>query len=247
MNTEIFETYDSMCRRVADEIVENLHENPRQMLCIAAGHTSLGVFKHLIADYHNNRADFSKASFVAMDEWLHMSEKTEDSCGAFLVKSFLNYVNYSSANVRLWNGLAEDTEKECRDVEAFIQEKSVHGRIDYLVLGSGMNGHLALNEPGTSFSSTAHTTALDPVTQTVGQKYFRGGASLSGGITLGIENFRQAGRSVLIIDGEKKADILDKILSAKAPDEQLPATAIFTFSNASLYCDRLAAKKWLAR
>lgn len=196
----------------------------------------------LIQDYQQGKADFSQASFAAMDEWLYMSDRTKESCGYFLREHFLNHVNYAPENVRLWDGTVSDTQKECRDVEEFIKTRSVNGTLDYLVLGAGMNGHLALNEPGTSFDSRAHVTVLDPVTQKVGQKYFSSEASLSGGITLGIDNFHQARRTVLMVNGAAKAEILSKILNAPAPDEQIPATALLTFENASLYCDREAIK-----
>lgn len=158
----------------------------------------------LIQDYQQGKADFSQASFAAMDEWLYMSDRTKESCGYFLREHFLNHVNYAPENVRLWDGTVSDTQKECRDVEEFIKTRSVNGTLDYLVLGAGMNGHLALNEPGTSFDSRAHVTVLDPVTQKVGQKYFSSEASLSGGITLGIDNFRQARRTVLMVNAPLK-------------------------------------------
>lgn len=244
MEVNIFNTYEAMCRKTADEIAADLKNNPAQMLCIAAGHTSLGVFKCLVEDYNKHLIDFSRAFFVAMDEWLNMSWETTESCGAFIMEHFIKYVNYPPENVRLWDGTKSNVQQECADVERFIKEKSSKGHLDFLVLGSGMNGHLALNEPGTSFSSTAHVTALAPMTQTVGQKYFTKGAALSDGITLGIENFRQSGRSVLLINGDKKADIADKILSAKVPDEQIPATALLTFTNTAIYCDAQAAQMW---
>ena len=55
-----------------------------------------------------------------------------------------------------------------------------------------MNGHLALNEPGTAFDAGAHVCPLDPLTANVGQKYFTDGASLTGSITLGIGDFRRS-------------------------------------------------------
>lgn len=242
MDTRKFKDYDRMCRCVADEIEADLKANPKQLLCIAAGHTSLNVFKYLAEDFREGKIDFSRASFVAMDEWLHMSAETKESCGYFIVENFLKFVNYAPENVRLWDGTLEDTEKECRDVENFIHTRSTDGTIDYLVLGSGMNGHLALNEPGTPFDSTAHVTALDTVTQKVGQKYFTEGAALTGGITLGIENFRRAKRTVLMINGERKKPILKKIMESAEPDVQIPATALMTFENASMYYDSEAGE-----
>lgn len=242
MDTKQFNTYDEMCRVTAEEIIADLKENPQQMLCIAAGHTSLGVFTHLIQAYKDGRADFSNAWFAAMDEWLGMDAHTPESCGNFLVENFLSHVNYPPTHVRLWDGKAADTAAECRSVMDFIETHGRHHCLDYLVLGSGMNGHLALNEPGTPFDSHAHVCALDPITANVGQKYFTEGASLTGGITLGIGDFCSARRTVLLINGEPKADILSRILQAPAPDPAIPATALQLFPNASLYYDAAAGQ-----
>ena len=43
-----------------------------------------------------------------------------------------------------------------------------------MLLGAGMNGHLGLNEPGTSFDLYSHIVPLDETTKIVGQKYFSG-------------------------------------------------------------------------
>lgn len=41
----IFESYEAMCREIAVEIRADLKDRPRQLLCIAAGNTSLGFSK----------------------------------------------------------------------------------------------------------------------------------------------------------------------------------------------------------
>lgn len=241
MNTTIFSSYDAMCRQTAREILEDLAANPRQMLCIAAGNTSLGIFKYLIEAHREGSATFADAWFVAMDEWLWMNADTPDSCGSFLVEHFLKHVDYPPAHIRLWDGCRKDHRQECREVEDFICQNSSRGAIDFLVLGLGMNGHLALNEPGADLAGGAHVCTLDDVTRRVGQKYFQAETSLSGGITLGIGNFRQAKRTVLMVNGSHKAAITRQVLDASAATSQLPATALLDFSNASFYFDTLAA------
>lgn len=238
MDIKMFDDASCLSRQIAEEIIRDLQENPRQLLCIAAGHTSLGIFTYLIEAYEAGKADFSKAAFVAMDEWLGMSRHTPGSCGFFLVDQFLSHVNYNPQRVRLWDGTARDLEQECSQVLSFIKQHG--GRMDYLVLGMGMNGHLALNEPGTSLTASAHVCRLDPITQTVGQKYFSGYTQLTGGITLGIGDFAAARRSVLAVTGEKKAEILKRVLKCGSPVEELPATALYGFENASIYYDRAA-------
>lgn len=238
MENKCFLTYDDMCTAVCDEIVAALAQKPNLMLCIAAGHTSLGVFRGLAQAVQQGRADFSKASFVAMDEWTGMNCYTPGSCGDLLQRELLARIPFGT--VRLFDGKAQDLEQECRDVEEFIGEQSACGCIDYLVLGSGMNGHLALNEPGTAFDAPAHVTQLDSVTMQVGQKYFEGEAQLSGGVTLGIGNFAQAGRAVLMVSGAHKQEVLQKLLNSPTGVE-FPATAMRGFANAALYYDKAAA------
>jgi galactosamine-6-phosphate isomerase len=237
MKERIFEDYDTLCGEVAGEICRALQVNPSLLLCIAAGHTSLGLFKRLIRAEEEGRIDFSSSAFVAMDEWLGMDEDTPGSCGELLRKKFLNHVNLKSDQICLFNGAASDPGIECRRVEEFIIH---HSRaIDYLVLGAGMNGHLALNEPGTPFSSRAHVSKLDSVTRQIGRKYFNGPVKLTTGLTLGIGNFLEARRAVLMVSGAHKKDILQRILHEPV-SPLLPATAIRTIADSALYYDKAA-------
>ena len=108
-----------------------------------------------------------------------------------------------------------------------------------MVLGSGMNGHLALNEPGCDFDARVHVAQLDESTKQIGQKYFQEKTELSGGITLGVGNFAEARRCVLMISGSHKHDILRKILASQVSNK-IPATIIKKFANSSIFCDNSA-------
>lgn len=234
MEVQRFETYEELCGRIGDEIATELRENPKMTLCIAAGHSSLGVFRVLEEYYTEGKVDFSQANFVALDEWLGMSEETPNSCGAFLKAEFLDRIPFGK--VRLFDGTLDDAESECAAVERFIEEESQEGRIDYLVLGCGMNGHLGLNEPGTPFDSRAGVIELDSVTMQIGQKYFEEQTKFEGGITLGMLSFQQAKRSVLIFSGSHKQEALIKTLQGPV-NVQWPASAIRTYENAAVFYD----------
>ena len=62
----------------------------------------------------------------------------------------------------------------------------------WCILGIGMNGHVGMNEPGTSPSLRSHITDLASQTQKIGQKYFKKEQQLSKGITLGIATLMEA-------------------------------------------------------
>lgn len=232
----VFSDEAAMGQQTAEEIAQALRENPELLLCVAAGHTSISTCLALQELHRAGKADFSRASLISMDEWAGLDASDEGSCGWFLTEYLISRLNF--AHIFLWNGKNVDTAGECRRAERFLADHG--GRIGYLVLGSGMNGHLAFNEPGTPLDAGIRATALDTITTQVGQKYFKETASLQGGLTLGLRQFSRAERTVLLVSGERKGPILAQILGRDTFDPGVPATALHVFENAAIYCDRAA-------
>ena len=231
MEIKRFDSEQAIAEATADLFCEHLKNKPDSVLCVAAGHSSIGPLKLLVERYERGEVDFSKAKFIAMDEWLHMNETVPGSCGDFLRKHFLDRVNFKKENIRLIDGCAEDMEQECADLKADIEKA---GGFDIILLGMGMNGHLALNEPGTPFDSTVHTTVLDPITKEVGKKYFEDTPELSGGVTIGLGDMAKGCDVVLIVFGEKKHDIIQKLLDTE-PTTALPASFLKTLPHARVW------------
>lgn len=242
MKFVVYETYQDLCKEEAHKISETILQKPTAMLCLAAGHSSLGIFKELIKLYHDRSIDFSKSKFVAMDEWKGMSIQTQGSCSDFLSKNFISHVNFTPQNVRYVNGTADDFALECQEISHFIYDNN---GIDYLLLGVGMNGHLALNEPGVDFLQSVHETDLDDITKQVGTKYFENKPVLIGGITIGIADIIKSRQITLCVNGENKASILKQIMTLPVSN-QIPATIIKTIYNSSIICDKLASRDFCA-
>lgn len=120
MDFTIFRNEQDMARQTADEIAQDLRRNPRQLLCVAAGFTSVGLFRELADRCRRGELDFSRASFVAMDEWLDMDADTEGSCGWLLRTELITKVNYQEGNVFLFNGKNRDYASECARAVQFI-------------------------------------------------------------------------------------------------------------------------------
>lgn len=238
MEWKVCDTYEQMCETVALELAARLAEKPESLISLAAGNTSLGVFDALARLFREHKVDFSRSFFAAMDEWKGMSEAVPGSCSDFLKRNFLSKVNFAPSRVRLIRGDAADPAQECAEVKTFIESK---GGIDFLLLGAGMNGHLALNEPKVDFSLSVHGTELDQVTKEVGKKYFNGlSPALTGGVTIGIADIRKARRVVLSVSGAHKREILKRIVSEPVSN-LLPASVIKELPDSLLICDREAA------
>ena len=231
MELRKFESEEAIAKATADLFCEQLKKKPDSVLCVAAGHSSIGPLQILVERFKRGEVDFSEAKFIAMDEWLHMNETVPGSCGDFLHKQFLDHVNFKKQNVCLIDGCAEDMEAECAALKVDIEKA---GGFDIILLGMGMNGHLALNEPGTPFDSTVHTTQLDPITKEVGKKYFEDTPQLTGGVTIGLGDMAEGRDVVLIVFGEKKREIIQKLLDSE-PTTALPASFLKTLPHARLW------------
>lgn len=231
MQSISFKDVVSIAKSAADVICKQLEAKPDSLICIAAGHSSLPLCEELIARYKDGQVDFSKAYFIAMDEWLHMNPSIPGSCGDFLNKHFLSHVNFPENHIRLFDGLAEDTTAECASVKEEIEKL---GGFDIMILGMGMNGHLALNDPGTPFDSTVRVSEIDEVTKSVGTKYFTDAPQLSGGITIGLKEICASKNIILIVFGDHKQEIIKKLLDSPATPD-LPASVLKTLPDAQFW------------
>jgi 6-phosphogluconolactonase/glucosamine-6-phosphate isomerase/deaminase len=109
-----------------------------------------------------------------------------------------------------------------------------------MLLGAGMNGHLGLNEPGTSFDLYSHIVTLDETTRKVGQKYFSGNVNLTGGISLGIKYIMEARTVILQMNGTRKAEVARKLIDSEV-SPAFPASALKAHKNSFLLLDKDAA------
>jgi galactosamine-6-phosphate isomerase len=166
-----------------------------------------------------------------------MNGNDEGSCRFHLNNQLFNPLHISENNICFFDGKTKDLNAECDKVENFITQ---HGGIDVAIVGLGMNGHVGMNEPGTSSSLRSHVTEIDAITQQVGQKYFKEKTHISKGITLGIANIMEARNVILIVSGNKKAEILRRVLEEEI-SEQLPASLLRNHENFSVYLDAEAA------
>lgn len=234
MKKLVFDTAELAAGHAADTVAALLAQKPDAVLCLAAGHTSLPVFEAFL----RRGLDFSRARFVGLDEWVGVGPEVEGSSASFLERNFFSKANVRRENIRLFNALAQDLTAECAAVERQIAD---WGGIDYLLLGMGMNGHLALNEPGDSFEHTAHVAELSETTKTVAPKYFAADMPpLRQGITLGVADFLRARRVQLTVFGAAKAPMVARLLEL-GPTTDLPATALHLLPEAELLLDAAAA------
>ena len=102
-----------------------------------------------------------------------------------------------------------DPEAPGRDAEArrFGELLRRAGGLDVAILGIGVNGHLAFNEPGAEKGGTAAAVRLTATTIERSQPCW-GAAAPDWGLTLGLSELLGARRVLLLANGAHKAHIL---------------------------------------
>jgi galactosamine-6-phosphate isomerase len=237
MQLFISDTYETMSAKAAEAVVQKISSQPKGLLSPASGDSPTGLYKELVNQLNNKKIDISGWKFVGLDEWLGMNGNDEGSCRFYLNNQLFNPLHISGNNICFFDGKAKDLNNESDTVEKFINE---NGGIDIAIVGLGLNGHVGMNEPGTSPSLHSHVAEIDPLTQQVGQKYFKEKTHISKGLTLGIANLMEAKNVMLIVSGSKIAEIVRQVLEDEI-SEQLPASFLRNHKNFAVYLDAEAA------
>ena len=237
MQIHILPDYASLSRHTADLIVDLVQQKPNALLCLPSGDSPVGVFQCLVADAQAGKVDFSQCMFVGLDEWLGLDGTSEGSCKYIVNQHFLAPLQIPAHQYHFFDATAADLPAECEQMNQLIADR---GGLDLMLVGVGLNGHIALNEPGTSFDTCAHLAELDEITVTVGQKYFSQATPLTGGITLGLRHFQEAKLPILIASGERKAAIIQQALRGEVT-EQVPASILQRLGHAIAVVDEAAA------
>lgn len=237
MNLSIFSDYHSMSWDAAEKIIELVKSRPEAVICLASGDTPRLTYQLVAKNSVAGNIDFSRISFIGLDEWVGVAPENEGSCRHFFQSMLFDQLNFTPSNLYLFNALSENLEEECRYMDKVIVNKS---GIDLMLVGVGMNGHIGFNEPVVSFDSYSHVVELDKMTTSVGQKYFKESTLLKQGITLGLKHFLEAKKVLMLANGLKKAPVIKKMLEEEI-STQMPASIIRTHSNSEVILDKEAA------
>src|SRR5688572_1657869 len=200
MQIQIFENYHSLSDNLSEKILDLVKKNPAAVLCLAAGDTPRLAYQLIAEKAQVRTIDFTRCTFIGLDEWVGIPKENEGSCHFFLKTNLLDPLSIPPSQVHLFDALAPNLDEACKKMDSIIAKT---GGIDCMVVGIGMNGHIGFNEPGVDFGLLSHVIRLDENTRTVGQKYFLKTTKLEKGITLGLQHLRLAKEAILIASGKK--------------------------------------------
>ena len=219
------EDYGSMSEKAKNIVLEKIREHPLVM-ALPTGGTPEMLYSLLVEEYKKG-LDFSRVVTFNLDEYVGLAPKNPNSYHYYMEEKFLKQVNVKKSYIP--NGMAQDLGKECAEYENRIKSE---GGIDLAILGIGRNGHIAFNEPGTSFESRTHVVELDEETIKANSRF---GNVPKRAITMGIETIMDSKEIILLVSGKEKAKAVKMMVERIT--EEVPASILQKHPNCEVIVD----------
>ena len=234
------DNYDEMGKEAAQIIVDRLRKKPNLVLGLATGSTPLGLYRELIRLHTDEGLDFSKVVTFNLDEYVGLLPTHEQSYHYFMRKNLFDHLNIPETQIHILDGMATDIDAYC---DWYEQRIASVGGIDLQLLGIGANGHIAFNEPGSSFGSRTRVKTLSAETQRANSRYFKSEAEVPKfALTMGIGTIMDAKEVLLVANGSSKTDAIEAAVEGPLT-AQCPASVVQLHRRAYVIVDREAASK----
>lgn len=235
MNVLILNTKEEVAQFVSDAITSQIKKKKSSVLGLASGNTMIPIYKKLT----KKRIDFSKVKTFNLDEYYHPKDEKK-TMSAYMNKHLFSKTNLKKQNTHLLNYKTQNARKECTSYESKIKKT---GGIDLQLLGLGRDGHIAFNEPGSSFNSKTRVVKLHAMTRKDNSAAFDSLKDTpSTALTIGIKTILSAKRIALIATGKHKAQIVKRIIE-NSPSIKVPASALHKHPETLVILDRAAASR----
>lgn len=233
--------YNEMCAWAAQHIIDaiNNHKEIRPfVLGLPTGSTPLGVYKILIEKNKAGEVSFKNVVTFNMDEYVGLSHEHEQSYWYFMHENFFNHIDIPSNNINILNGMAEDLEEECQKYEEKI---AAYGGIDLFMGGSGIDGHIAFNEPFTSLTSRTGIRTLTEDTLIANSRFFNNDPKQvpKTALSVGVGTICDSKQVLLLISGHNKARALRHCIEGGV-DHAWTISALQLHQDGIIACDEAA-------
>ncbi|MCA8981794.1 MAG: glucosamine-6-phosphate deaminase [Planctomycetes bacterium] len=229
-----------LARELVDVVRGELAANRDPVLGLATGRTPLALYAEFARLVAEERLDLSRLTSFHLDEYLGLPRDHPASFRARMREVLYRRIGHPDERAKfpVECDRTEGLDGACADYERAIVES---GGIAWQLLGIGLNGHVAFNEPGATADSRTRVVQLSESTRRANRPDFGPGEEVPRrAVTVGIATIRDARRLRLVALGRSKARIVRELLHSLV-SSAIPATLLREHSGAELWCDAAAA------
>jgi len=228
MQVEYFDTELALAEKASSDIVAAIQKKPDLLLCAATGNTPTTTYQHLVTKQHLFSTD--QMRILKLDEWGGVPAHHPGTCESYLQTHLIKPLKIDPARYFSFQSDPTDPVSECQRIQQILQQERP---IDLCVLGLGLNGHLAFNEPGVYLHPNCHVAQLTKDSLGHSMAKDMQGVNLYG-LTLGMSDILASKQILLLISGASKKAITQSLLEGKI-STHLPASFLWLHNNVKVF------------
>lgn len=230
--------YEEVSDLAAEIFVAGIQENPEITLGLATGSTPLGLYERLVKSYQSGSISFAHVRTFNLDEYVGLAQDHHGSYSYYMESKFFKHIDINRDKAHIPWGLERDCETFCDQYDQMIAEA---GGIDLLLLGVGENGHIAFNEPAKELLTNTHIVELTPETIDVNSRFFKDvGEMPRRAITMGMGSIMRARQIIVLITGEKKQAVVNRLLNEHTITPEFPISFLRVHPDVTIIYDEAA-------
>ena len=221
MKIKILKDYNELSYTVADIVEEQIKREPLSRFILPTGSTPLSLYKKLVS----RDLDWSHVATYNLDEYVDNTIQ-DQSYRYFMEENLFKHTNMDDDNIYFPG-----------DTAVWPQMDYGIG-VDLCLLGIGGNGHIAFNEPGSSFESETRMVDLTEETIKDNSRFFSTIDDVpTQAVTMGLKPIMSSKRIIIMANGKHKKDILEQAMYGDIT-ENIPASILQKHNDVEVfYCD----------
>lgn len=240
MKILVFEKEEHLDAYVGEYICHFIRNHSQPVIGFATGSTPLGVYCYFIDNYQAQKVSFRQVKAFNLDEYVGLTPSHPRSFASAMKNELFSHIDILPENINALDGSKEDMIQECQRYESLIDANP----IDIQILGIGMDGHIAYNEPGSPLDGACHVVDLhqESIESSLDYGFDHIEDVPTQGVTQGIGTIMKAKQLIMMAKGEKKADLVKRMIYGEVTSD-FPSSIIQRHPNVIVCLDRSAASQ----
>lgn len=204
--------------RTGAELAEVLCRPGGARLCLATGRTVRPVYAETVRVLREGRRSAARSTIVLLDEYLGLAPGDPARCDEQIREAIVDPLvdPPSLVTVDVDGGVPED---------AVAALDAAAGNLDLAVVGLGRNGHVGMNEPGSTRTSGTRVVDLEATTLETATAAYGAQSPPTGGITVGLDRLLEAHEVWLLVNDPAKRAVLEAVVTGPMTP-QVPASLL---------------------
>jgi len=228
MQVQTFDTPEALADAASDCMVLAIQQQPDLLICAATGNTPTLTYELL--GQKAQSIPIGQLRLFKLDEWGGVNPTHPGTCESYVQQHLVAPLQIEQDRYFAFQSNPEDPTQECTRIQNLLMQE---GPIDLCILGLGLNGHIAFNEPGKFLQPHSHVAQLTEASLGHSMAKDMQGVELYG-LTLGMSDILAAKEILLLITGRSKEGITQRFLEGKISTD-LPASLLWLHQNTKVF------------